>query len=144
MSDERIGEGIANALNSGIDPTKTKPDKIELTEKWRTGTKVPVNIYKGDRPIFQAHTEADAREVVDGMNALRATRQNERKLLDEALEDKVITFWAEHPGGYGIGYVSASGQSTDIGVIFGQAASFIYSRQNKRIAELEQQLTKRI
>jgi hypothetical protein len=37
--------------------------------KWRVGTKVPLNVYEGDRAVCQCHTAADARRIVAAMNA---------------------------------------------------------------------------
>ena len=42
---------------------------------WRTGTKVPLNIYKGDGPMFQCHTPEDAAEVVMLLN--RASKERD-------------------------------------------------------------------
>lgn len=35
---------------------------------WRTGRKVPLNVYEGDRPVCQCHNEEDAARIVAGMN----------------------------------------------------------------------------
>lgn len=35
---------------------------------WRVGQKVPLNVYEGDRPICQCHTELDAHNIVASMN----------------------------------------------------------------------------
>lgn len=56
-----------------VNPTSPASSPEATQQKWRVGGKVPLNVYKGDRPIFQAHSIEDAREVVDGMNA--ATQQ---------------------------------------------------------------------
>ncbi len=43
-----------------------------MSERWRVGHKVPINIYEGDnpgRPICQVHNEGDARRIVDAVNA---------------------------------------------------------------------------
>lgn len=37
--------------------------------KWRVGGKVPLNVYEGDKPMFQCHTPEDAARVVDLLNA---------------------------------------------------------------------------
>lgn len=37
---------------------------------WRTGSRVPLNVYKGDVPICQCHTPEDAIDIVTGMNAV--------------------------------------------------------------------------
>ena len=36
--------------------------------KWRVGSKVPINVYEGDRPVCQCHTVTDARRIVSAMN----------------------------------------------------------------------------
>jgi hypothetical protein len=37
---------------------------------WRVGTKVPINIYDGDRPVCQCQTAADAARIVAAVNAV--------------------------------------------------------------------------
>jgi hypothetical protein len=37
--------------------------------RFRTGTKVPLNVYDGDEPIFQAHSERKAAVLVAYLNA---------------------------------------------------------------------------
>lgn len=39
---------------------------------WRVGTKVRLNVYEGDRPICQCHTEEDAARVVRAVNRMIA------------------------------------------------------------------------
>lgn len=39
---------------------------------WRVGHKVPINVYEGDRPVCQCHTEEDARAIVSAMRARQA------------------------------------------------------------------------
>lgn len=34
-------------------------------EQWRVGGKVPLNVYEGDRPMFQCHTPEDAARIVE-------------------------------------------------------------------------------
>jgi hypothetical protein len=36
--------------------------------KWRVGAKVPLNVYDGDRPVCQCHTNLDAILIVRAMN----------------------------------------------------------------------------
>lgn len=38
---------------------------------WRQGRRVPVNVYDGDRPVFQAHTVEDAELAVSSVNFRR-------------------------------------------------------------------------
>ena len=37
--------------------------------KWRVGTKVPLNVYDGDRPVCQCHKAKDAKVICDSVNA---------------------------------------------------------------------------
>jgi hypothetical protein len=39
-----------------------------MSENWRVGGKVPLNVYEGDRPMFQCHTPEDAARVVELLN----------------------------------------------------------------------------
>lgn len=49
---------------------------------WRTGKKVPINVYDNDRPVCQCQTAMDANLIVRAVN----------KLLDE---DVVDAEWPE-------------------------------------------------
>lgn len=44
-------------------PTSPASSPEPTQQKWRVGGKVPLNVYKGDRPIFQAHSIEDARHL---------------------------------------------------------------------------------
>jgi hypothetical protein len=35
---------------------------------WRTGKQVPINVYDGDRPVCQCHSEQDAKRIVVAVN----------------------------------------------------------------------------
>lgn len=39
-----------------------------MSNVWRTGNKIKINVYCGDRPVCQCHNEFDANEIVRGMN----------------------------------------------------------------------------
>ncbi len=39
---------------------------------WRVGSKVPINVYEGDRPVCQCHTEEDAARIVMAMQLMSA------------------------------------------------------------------------
>lgn len=39
-----------------------------MSDKWRVGSRVPLNVYKGMRPICQCHNREDAEEIVATMN----------------------------------------------------------------------------
>ena len=41
---------------------------------WRQGSKVPLNVYEGDRPVCQCHTELDAIRIVAAFRALEQIR----------------------------------------------------------------------
>ena len=47
--------------------------------KWRVGTKMPINVYEGDRPVCQCHTAIDAKRIVAAMNSY-ATSEALKKL----------------------------------------------------------------
>lgn len=32
--------------------------------EWRVGSKVPINVYDGDRPVCQCHTVIDAKRIL--------------------------------------------------------------------------------
>jgi N-dimethylarginine dimethylaminohydrolase len=36
---------------------------------WRVGSKIPINVYDGDRPVCQCQTVLDARNIVRAVNA---------------------------------------------------------------------------
>ncbi len=40
-----------------------------MTARWRVGGKVPLNVYRDDKPMFQCHTPEDAAEVVALLNS---------------------------------------------------------------------------
>jgi len=40
-----------------------------MPNNWRVGSKIPLNVYEGDRPVCQCHSEEDARRIVAAMNA---------------------------------------------------------------------------
>jgi hypothetical protein len=40
----------------------------ESAQRWRVGTKVPVNVYEGDRIVCQCQRVGDATRIVDAMN----------------------------------------------------------------------------
>lgn len=56
---------------------------------WRTGNKVKLNVYEGDRPAFQCHTPEEAARIVALLNDGAAAR----RLVDAAraaIANKVI------------------------------------------------------
>lgn len=54
---------------------------------WRVGGKVPLNVYEGDRPMFQCHTPEDAARIVAALNAIPY------KALFEALAGNGWLIW---------------------------------------------------
>lgn len=54
------------------------PDRHQQARKprpaaeWRTGSKIPLNVYEGDRPVCQCHTPEDAARIVEAMNTYDA------------------------------------------------------------------------
>jgi len=46
---------------------------------WRVGSKVPLNVYDGDRPVCQCHNEKDARDIVEAMNKWLAELRPEKQ-----------------------------------------------------------------
>jgi hypothetical protein len=44
------------------------PPTLAAAELWRTETKVKLNVYEGDRPVCQCHSEEDAERIVQAMN----------------------------------------------------------------------------
>ena len=48
---------------------------------WRVGGKVPLNVYEGDKPMFQCHTPEDAARIVALLNG-DAVREVGRKLAE--------------------------------------------------------------
>lgn len=64
------------------------PDKL-----WRTGSKVPINVYEGDRPVCQCQTADDASRIVAAMNGTRVF-----ELEDAITEAGIILSASEHSG----------------------------------------------
>ncbi len=64
----------AASLKASSDkPPLTSRADSEIPErgKWRVGSKVPLNVYDGDRPVCQCHGFMDALEIVNAMNTIR-------------------------------------------------------------------------
>lgn len=56
---ERAAEALA-ALRQWREQVEKGP--------WRVGFKVPLNVYEGDRPVCQCHSEEDAKRIVVACN----------------------------------------------------------------------------
>jgi hypothetical protein len=67
---------------------------------WRTGRKIELNVYKGDKPMFQCHSRRDAKRAVRLLNWgerwLDALRLLERVVLtsssDAELKNDIAEF----------------------------------------------------
>jgi hypothetical protein len=57
----------SQSIRQGDDVTRA----AQLSTRWRIGTKVPINVYDGDRPVCQCQTVGDAKLIVRAVNALR-------------------------------------------------------------------------
>ena len=53
--------------------------KSSFAEEWRTGGKIKLNVYEGNRPVCQCHNEEDARRIVDAMNRVLGNSPKQRK-----------------------------------------------------------------
>lgn len=49
--------------------TSSHDSQIPERGKWRVGSKVPLNVYDGDRPVCQCHSFMDALDIVNAMNS---------------------------------------------------------------------------
>lgn len=49
-----------------------KPEIEEALKLWRVGGKIPLNVYEGDKPMFQCHTPEDAERIVRLLNGERS------------------------------------------------------------------------
>lgn len=45
------------------------PEQDPIEQRWRTGSKVTLNVYCGDTPMFQCHTPEQAIDIVGLLNA---------------------------------------------------------------------------
>jgi hypothetical protein len=81
-------------------------DTILLKGLWRVGGKVPLNVYEGDRPMFQCHTPEDASRIVSMLNATAALESRldvmtklavEHKEISEALESQLVEMAMQLP-----------------------------------------------
>ncbi len=62
-------------------------------ERFRVGEKVPLNVYEGDRPMFQCHTPEDAARIVGLLNQSLSAYEQLRRDLAES-EKKLGEFQA--------------------------------------------------
>lgn len=54
---------------AGEQTKKALPSLQQPKQAWRTGRKVPINVYEGDRPVCQCQTALDAALIVVAVNA---------------------------------------------------------------------------
>lgn len=70
--------------------------EVKPLKEWRVGTKMPINIYEGDRPICQCHTVLDGKRIVEAVNGTaRAAREREWIPISEQMPElarKVIIY----------------------------------------------------
>jgi hypothetical protein len=59
---------------------------------WRVGSKVPLNVYEDDKPMFQCHTPEDAARVVALLNT------SDSQARAELLKDRERLDWLEKHG----------------------------------------------
>jgi hypothetical protein len=59
---------------------------------WRVGSKVPLNVYDGDRPVCQCHTPEDAARIAAAVN-LAACDESALPLLVELAHLVVMRTW---------------------------------------------------
>jgi hypothetical protein len=51
---------------------------------WRVGAKIPLNVYDGDRPVCQCHSDQDARTIADAVNAVQSGSTTDPLLRENA------------------------------------------------------------
>ena len=56
--------------------------------KWRLGTKVPINVYEGDRPVCQCHTAEDAKVIVRAVNEMNQRNEETLKAVKRIEENR--------------------------------------------------------
>jgi len=61
-----------------------------MSENWRVGGKVPLNVYEGDRPTFQCHTPEDAARIVELLNGAEYAEQEHQARLQAEAELSAI------------------------------------------------------
>lgn len=65
-----IAEALLDAAQRRSDPA----DEVQISaaQSWRVGSKVPLNVYEGDRPVCQCHDAKDAARIVAAVNQEKA------------------------------------------------------------------------
>lgn len=60
---------LVQARENQVREVNQMPDNASpLRELWSVGSKIPLNVYEGARPVCQCHNEDDARRIVAAMN----------------------------------------------------------------------------
>ena len=57
-------------------------------QPWRQGSKVPLNVYEGDRPVCQCHNADDAGVIVGAVDLMLWLRDHAPETLATWLETK--------------------------------------------------------
>lgn len=71
------GRDVAiDVADAALSPTSTPSTKPAEAALWRVGSKVPVNLYRGDQIMGQCQTPEIAAEIAAGMNAGRGVRDS--------------------------------------------------------------------
>lgn len=60
---------------------------------WRVGSKVPLNVYDGDRPVCQCHNEDDALRIVLAVNEFNSLNSAKCQMM-------MIGGWCDLPLGH--------------------------------------------
>ena len=63
----RIDQALQEACLYGEGAENDK-EEVRPNGRWRVGSKIPINVYEGDRPVCQCHTAIDAARIVKAMN----------------------------------------------------------------------------
>jgi hypothetical protein len=88
--------------------------------KWRVGRRVRLNVYDGDRPVCQCHTEAEARIIVDAVNAWSSANGKTARLVRHGEEPAD----ADYGAFYIVAQPTESGfkvlDAVEVGLGFGQ------------------------
>lgn len=72
---------------------------------WRVGSKVPINVYRNDEPVFQCHTAEMAAEVVANLNVAEIASELYKAVMalpldafDKPMEEMDAADFSGHAG----------------------------------------------
>ena len=88
----------ATTSNGNCTEHRGRPSAGEWAEAWRVGSKVPINVYEGDRPVCQCHTASDARRIVAAMNSRIEVERNEATPDAQKRAEAEAREWLERQG----------------------------------------------